>query len=573
MDVHSRRMLHGRQLMWIAACVCLVTGCSLTARKSYWRAPAYAKPDADAIGNWRLIGAEDSYLAAVALESQGRPDCVEAYLDTAGKTWTALEQEFAANGKSSSRALRLYQSSVAKVIVTGQRFGRWQPDLGLVVATPSGKTVLPMGFHGFRWSPDQFQHLQPVGEYSTPGLSRAYKNVGLGVPLVAQRHVINPQPFTQQQQAFAATALVRYCAEIDSYQLEFFDPLRESSVPIGNCSVPLARDLSAPLAYTSLDDERQWLNDFLRPGATGAGDGLFMIEPYQPGKIPVIFIHGLLSDPAAWTDLVNELRSQPDLTAGFQWWGFQYSTGEPFLTSAAVLRRQLREIRDTYDPQRQDTAFSQIVLVGHSMGGIVAKLQVTSSGDQLWSASARVPLSAVVTTNETRRALSEGFYFRPSTDVRRVIFIGTPHKGSDWARRPVGRLGSMLVKPAPTAQSRHAQLIRDNPGVFRAELGQRFPTSVDLLEPDSALLQSTTRIPYAPWVTLHSIIGTGKEMRNGEPADGVVPVGSARLLGVASELAVNTTHESLHRAPAAIAEVIRILRTHKLASQACGPMR
>ncbi len=561
-------MLHTRQLMWMGTFVCLITGCSLAARKTHWYTPTYAEPDADAISNWRLVGAEDSYLAAVSLESQGRPDCVEAYLKTAGSSWTSLEHEFATNGQPSPRTLDLYQSSVSKVIVTGQRFGRWQPEQGLVIATSSGTMVLPMAFHGFHWSPDQFQRLQPVGEYATPGLTRAYKSEGLGVPIVAERHVVNPQPFTQQQQSFAATALVRYCQEVDSYQLEFFDPLRESCVHVGSCSAPLARDLSAPLAYENLDDDRQWLSDFLQPGATGAGDGLFMIEPYQPGKIPVIFIHGLLSDPAVWTDLVNELRSQPDLTAGFQWWGFQYSTGEPFLTSAAVLRRQLREIRTTYDPQRQDKAFSQIVLVGHSMGGIVAKLQVTSSGDELWNASTQIPLTALTTSNDTRRALQAAFYFQPSMDVRRVIFIGTPHQGSDWARRPVGRLGSMLVEPSAATQSRHAQLIRDNPGVFGAELRQRFPTSVDLLKPDSALLHSTARIPYAPWVTLHSIVGTGKSMRSGEPGDGVVPVGSARLLGVASELAVNSTHASLHRAPPAIAEVMRILRTHRQASEA-----
>ena len=160
------------------------------------------------------------------------------------------------------------------------------------------------------------------------------------------------------------------------------------------------------------------------------------------GKIPVIFIHGLLSDPGIWTDLVNELRSQPDLNAGFQWWGFRYSTGEPFLTSAAVLRRQLRQIRDTYDPQRQDAAFSQIVLVGHSMGGIVAKLQVTSSGHELWRATARIPLPAVATSIETRRALQQAFYFQPSVDVRRVI---KPPRITVWPSRAVTNVRARCV--------------------------------------------------------------------------------------------------------------------------------
>jgi pimeloyl-ACP methyl ester carboxylesterase len=287
-----------------------------------------------------------------------------------------------------------------------------------------------------------------------------------------------------------------------------------------------------------------------------------MAEPYQPGKIPVIFIHGLLSDPKTWTDLFNEVRNQPDLTARFQWWGFQYSTGEPFFTSAAVLRRQLQQARKTYDPQQQDLAFSQIVLVGHSMGGIVAKLQVTDSGNQLWQSAAKQPFETILADDTTRQELREAFFFQPSFDVRRVIYIGTPHTGSAWARRPVGRLGSMLIQPGDETVSRHRHLVDNNPGVFHQELSRRFPTSVDLLNPESALLDATTHLPYAPWVGLHSVIGTGKPMSGGEPADGVVPVSSAQLVGVASEIQVDSKHETLHRNPATIAEVMRILRTH-----------
>ncbi|QDS96999.1 esterase/lipase family protein [Adhaeretor mobilis] len=562
MDESVHRFQITQRLLVVAVCAVLVVGCSVAPKRTQWHPLAYTAPNGDGIGNWGLIAAEDSYLAAVDLEAKNCPDCVEEYLKTACKAWEALDREIASKGKSSTRAVGLYQSSVAKLIVTGQRFGRWDPNRGLIVASSCGTTLLPTCYHGFNWSPDQFQHLEPVGEYSTPAVSTAYRSTGLGVPLVVSRNVINPQPFTQQEQSFAATALVRFCKEQASYQLEFYDPLRESDVQLGRSAVSLVRDLSAPIAYESLGGDREWLNDFLQPGATGSGDGLFMIEPYQSGKIPVIFVHGLLSDPKTWTNLVNELRARPDLNARFQWWGFRYSTGEPFLTSAAVLRRQLHQIRSTYDPQHQDPAFSQIVLVGHSMGGNVAKLQVTSSGDQLWQSIARIPLGALVTTEETRRDLHQSFFFQPSHDVKRVVFIGTPHAGSSWARRPIGRLGSMLVETDASTEATHTQLIRDNPDVFTEEFAERFPTSIDLLEPESALLASTTRLPYSPWVKLHSIIGTGKNMRDGEPADGVVPVASARLLGVASEILVDAKHESLHREPSTTSEVIRILRVH-----------
>lgn len=543
----------------------VTVGCSLHRNQPDWQPLSYTTPNADAIGNWRLIGAEDHYFHAASLESKECSSCVEEYLKAAGKAWTALEKEHAASGKSSPRTLSLYRSSVAKLLVTAQRFGRWNPNVGLTVCDRSGTTVLPVSLHGFSWSPQQFQCLEPVGDYSTPALSVYYRCAGVGVPLVVSRNSINPQPFTQNEQSFAATAVLRFCSDTESYQLEFYDPLRESSIPLCRGSVPLSRDLSAPIAYESLDGDRQWLRNFLQPGSTGEADGLFMIEPYQPGKIPVVFVHGLLSDPSTWTDLVNELRSHPELTAKYQWWGFQYSTGEPFLTSAAVLRRQLRQIRMIYDPQRQDPAFSQIVLIGHSMGGIVSKLQVTSTGNQLWQSIARQPLTAVATDQGTRRDLHEAFYFQPSPDIRRVIFIGTPHAGSTWARRPVGRLGSFLVEPTPGTVARHAMLVDNNPGVFVDEFRKRFPTSIDLLEPESQLLAATIRLPFSPYVKLHSIVGTGKQMRNGEPGDGVVPVSSARLHGVVSETFLDAVHDSLHRDPETVAEVVRILRLHRIA--------
>lgn len=569
MDVIARRSLIWKRLFGLAFGVTIVVACSSAwgQARTKWEPPTYAAPNGDAISNFRLVAAEDSYLYAVALEEQGCPRCVEEYLKVAGKTWSALEHEFAKNGQASPRTLELYRSAVAKLLVTGQQFGRWHASGGLVVSTAEGTTALPTHFYGFSWSGDQFQHFEPVGEYTSPELTHAFRSTGVGAPLVVSRSAAQRQPFTRQNESFAATAIVRYCRESDSYQLEFYDPLRETALQVGSRLAPLARDLTAPIAYEGIDEDRRWLTDFLQPGVSGSGDGLFMIEPYQPGKIPVVFIHGLLSDPATWREVVNELRSRPDLAARYQWWGFQYSTGEPFFTSAAVLRRQLRQARATYDPAYQDQAFGQMVLIGHSMGGIVAKLQVTNSGDQLWQTAATRPLGTVVTDHKTRELLRESFYFQPSPDVRSVVFIGTPHAGSTWARRPVGRLGSLLVEPSPTTVARHTQLIRDNPGLFRAELQKRFPTSIDLLEPRSPLLGATMHLRYAPWVRLHSVVGTGQPMCDGAPGDGVVPVASAHLPGVASEISVPAEHEYLHHDPATIAELERLLRLHW---QSCG---
>ena len=143
-----------------------------------------------------------------------------------------------------------------------------------------------------------------------------------------------------------------------------------------------------------------------------------------------------------------------------------------------------------------------------------------------------------------------------------MIYIGTPHLGSGWARRAVGSLGSALVEPAPLAAARHDQVVRDNPGVFSDEMADRFPTSVDLLEPSSPLLNATARLPYRPGVITHSIIGEGSYTTTGEPSDGVVPVASARLFGAASERMVLARHAQEPRNDEVLEEVMRILAEH-----------
>jgi pimeloyl-ACP methyl ester carboxylesterase len=331
---------------------------------------------------------------------------------------------------------------------------------------------------------------------------------------------------------------------------------------VANRPVALARDITAPLAYASLGNDREWITDFLQPGTNNAKDGLMMIEPYQPGKIPVLMVHGLLSDPSTWADLANELRAHPDLNDRYQWWAFRYASGEPFLRSAGELRRQLVEVRETYDPQRRDPALSQIVVVGHSMGGLIAKLQVTESGDRLWNSTAKIPLASVRTSEQTRQQLQSEYFFRPSSDITRVVFIGTPHQGSVWAQRPVGRIASAMVETPPEREAQFKQVMRDNPGASRNISDGRFPTSIDLLKPSNELLVATAQLPYSDRVRVHSIIGTRRTTWKGEPSDGVVPVSSARLLNVTSEKLVDEVHTDLQRNPESVAEVIRILRIH-----------
>jgi hypothetical protein len=216
----------------------------------------------------------------------------------------------------------------------------------------------------------------------------------------------------------------------------------------------------------------------------------------------------------------------------------------------------------TVDTGGVDPALSQIVLVGHSMGGLVSELQACGSEDRLWNAVANRPLSAIVTTPETRAALQDMFFFDPQPNVRCVISLGAPHQGSNWAVRPVGRLGSLLAAPEAWRSERHKQLLSDNPGVFSDEVADRVPTSVDMLRPDSTVLATIATLPASPCVRFHSVFGYGRTGPVRGVSDGIVTFESALSPRAVSATGVNASHARLHRELDTVSEVVRILEAH-----------
>ncbi|WP_182870959.1 esterase/lipase family protein [Rhodopirellula sp. JC639] len=350
--------------------------------------------------------------------------------------------------------------------------------------------------------------------------------------------------------------------------IELYDPLRVDAVQVGASQFPIAKDLSAPIVYRLSTRQGGVFEGFLQPFATGPRLGisqarLYTLEPYQPGKIPVVFVHGLLSDRFTWAEMVNELNARPEFVERFQIWVFEYPTGRAFLGSAAELRRQLETVCRRFDPCGRDAQLSNLILAAHSMGGLVAKMQITSSGDLLWRSIADCGFDQVVATPATRQRLSETFFFAPSPRISRVVYFATPHRGSEFAARLIGRIGSACVEEPENEVRMHRMLITANPGVFSREVRRRIPTSLDLLEPQSKLLQVSDRLPIRCGVVTHSIIGDHCWTLSLGRSDGVVSVESARDRNATTERIVDATHSGVKSAPEAVEEFQAILRLHR----------
>src|SRR4029079_14802668 len=291
-----------------------------------------------------------------------------------------------------------------------------------------------------------------------------------------------------------------------------------------------------------------------------------MVEPFDPNRIPVVMVHGLWSSPTTWMEMFNDLRAFAQVRSRYQFWFFLYPSGQPFWISAAQLRDTLAEVRATLDPEVRNPNLDQLVLVGHSMGGLVSMLQTMERGDEFWRLLSNKPLEELKATPEERARLAKSFYFHPNPSVKQVITIGTPTRASEFANDASRELGRRLIRLPEMMLELGTKLTLTNPGFFTNMDLLTTTTSIDSLAPDCPIFPVMARAARAPWVSYHNVIGMVPRRtilcRCSEEFDGVVSVKNAKLPNIASEIVVPSDHLEIHRHPLAILEVRRILLEH-----------
>ena len=252
--------------------------------------------------------------------------------------------------------------------------------------------------------------------------------------------------------------------------------------------------------------------------------GLSLLQPYRRGRVPVVFVHGLWSSPWSWSPMVEALEDDPALRDRYQFWTFGYSTGDPILYSAWLLRRDLDEARRKFDPDGTDAAFDRTVVVGHSMGGLLAKMMVQDSGPRLWRLVSDRPFEQLAGDPEDRDLFRRGLFFKPRPEVRRVVFIATPHRGSRVDRGRLERLGARLVRLQEPLRAAYGRLMdRNGPAFFKERLREGLPTSIEELEWGSPVLTGLSELGLAAGVTAHSVIADRRDPPRAGGSDGLVP--------------------------------------------------
>ncbi len=467
---------------------------------------------------------------------------------------------------------------------------------GREVVLAAGVRRLPFGQLGVElpggepaWAGHALRDLRPAAHIKVRGLRNRYRRAGIGAPLVARLAPLEPAPpqFTRVPPTLQVPVTV--FLRLDHVReglatgelrgaLEVYSMDTADQIEVDGRSVPLEFEPTAALAYT-LDHSPVWdseIRAFLRGTFLIGGQPggvLYTLTPYRPGRVPVVLIHGTASSPARWADLVNELGADPRIAPRIQLWFFGYNTGLPILYSAGLLRETLTKAVAELDPQGKDPVMRRMVLIGHSQGGLLTKLMVVDGGTRFWDNVSETPFEALRVSDETRAILQRSMFMTPLPFVRRVVFVATPHRGSDVAGFLVERLRWLvawaLTLPPSLIKITGEILVGSEDPLLRQQLRQGLPRSVDNMSPGNQGIRTLATLPIAPGVTAHSIIAVKEGGSLAEGGDGVVSHRSAHLDAAASELVVRSGH-SVQSHAEAIEEIRRILLQHRGEARPAG---
>jgi triacylglycerol esterase/lipase EstA (alpha/beta hydrolase family) len=415
--------------------------------------------------------------------------------------------------------------------------------------------------------------LIPASTLRFNGVRNTYRRDGFGTEFVAVAPPVAADddiPWREPEYVPATGALVFEGTTLDAVlatrriQLMARNPYSDDTISVGGRSVPLAADFTAPygiwLARSGFAS--QSIRSLLGREGGITTPRVLLMQPYDPNRLTVVMLHGLASSPEAWINVANEVMGDEALRKNYQVWEVYYPTNAPIAVNLAGIRKALDATFQHFDPGGKARASNNVVLVGHSMGGVISRLLVSSSGDQLWNViPTRSDLSPAKQAR-LRQRLAPYLQFKPMPQVKRVVFMASPHRGTPVAKYRLARLIVNLIRLPVNVIKEVASFSDLLKNATPDGAPARIPTSIDNLSDSDPFVKAAADLPISPAVHYHTIVGVYKS--NGplvDSSDGVVPYRSAHLEGADSELAIPAWH-SVQETSGAILELRRILKLH-----------
>ena len=408
--------------------------------------------------------------------------------------------------------------------------------MGGTFRLPFGELTVTFNDADLIWADYRMKDFIPAADVEVRGLRNRYRTPGIGAPLAASIEPIGAT--TTKQDAYIplrlkipVTAFLRLDDPRGALksgklkgELHFYTPDSARSIKVNGVEVPIEFETTSALAL-QLEGSPVW--DFeiagFRSGDFTIGAqrlGIYMLHPHRTGRVPVVLVHGTASSPARWAELINELENDPRFWEHYELWLFIYNTGNPIAYSGMLLRDALTKAVADLDPGGKDPGLKQMVVIGHSQGGLLTKMTAIDTGTHLWPFT--VPPEELTVSPETRELVTHALIFKPLPFVKRVVFIATPHGGSYQALGFLGRLGSWFVNlPGRFVKMNVELLTLQTQGLYLGTVGN-VPTSITNMTPGNPFIKDLASIPIADGVVAHSIIAVNSDGSLEDAGDGVV---------------------------------------------------
>jgi hypothetical protein len=254
------------------------------------------------------------------------------------------------------------------------------------------------------------------------------------------------------------------------------------------------------------------------------------------------------------------------VSSHFQFWFLVYNTGNPIAYSGWLLRDGLDKVVHDLDPQGKDTALRNMVIVGHSQGGLVTKLSAVDSGNKFWALLSDKPIDQIGLKPAERELLGNMLIFEHSPYVKRVVLACAPNLGSILVNNFIQKLAQRLISMPSDLAQLGTSLATLNLGSTQSatfkKLGGKVPTSVANMNPDNPFVVALHSLPLADDIKGDTIIGVIGGGPLEDSNDGVVAYKSACLPGMESQNIVHCGHGGVPGDPQAIDDIRRILLLH-----------
>jgi hypothetical protein len=457
------------------------------------------------------------------------------------------------SGTEATAARETYNAATAEltILLRSADGGRlWNKPLTLPDGSATYQLRLQPGNSQGVWAPDYFTEFKLPSQVNEKLVKNPNRRPGVGGVLVGVRKASPREEFVPRVGvAGAVTATLGFNGKVATLTLN--DPTKLTTVRVAGNVRPLAADFSAPLCYYPEVNELFFgLMAGLRPEEYAEMQGIYFLQPPDPSRIPVFYVHGLISSPYIWRDVVNQINGDPELRAKYQPVVYAYPTGNPFLYSALKFREALAAYEKRHGLPRG------FVLVSHSMGGLLSQSQATTITQADWhkalGARADAFFAKIPPDGEIHRAV----VFKADPKARRVVFIATPHKGAEMADQTIGKLAMKLIRLPLTVTNTITKSLGSSISLV-TDSAKHLPDSVSSLSPENPTLKVLASKQVVP--PCHSIIGNqGKPGPLAQSSDSVVPYWSSHLDYAKSEVIAPGPH-GCYGYPEAIKELKRIL--------------